>query len=220
MASAWMVLRLMSGSSSKEVVPARLRRRVRSLADRPVPRRTLTSWMTGRGTPVRLAGGLGVVLRMQVDVRLVLSGDRAVRGVAPRRPLVAYIGHDDLARVVDEYRLQIQPDHLLPDVVLWEVEDLSAVPRNPPDPHCAAALVAALDLASSDADDAIAASERILAAAIDASATLDRPKASGPRSTYADRRPRVVVNDLATLRGASTGIVELPVRLDWCHRGT
>ncbi len=36
-----------------------------------------------------------------------------------------------------------------------------------------------------------------------------------PRSTYADRRPYVIVEDLRTLQGPTDCVVELPLRLDW-----
>jgi hypothetical protein len=41
------------------------------------------------------------------------------------------------------------------------------------------------------------------------------PVRFGPRSSYVDRRPHVVVDDLESLHGPTDSIVELPLRLDW-----
>jgi hypothetical protein len=41
------------------------------------------------------------------------------------------------------------------------------------------------------------------------------PANAKPRSSYADRKPRAIVDDLDSLMGPTDGIVELPVTLDW-----
>jgi hypothetical protein len=51
--------------------------------------------------------------------------------------------------------------------------------------------------------------------AINALSPKVAPVPSGPRSSYADRRPHVVVEDFESLHGPTDSIVDLPLRLDW-----
>jgi hypothetical protein len=51
--------------------------------------------------------------------------------------------------------------------------------------------------------------------AINALSPEAAPVLSGSRSSYADRRPHAVVDDLESLNGPTDSIVELPLSLDW-----
>src|SRR5262245_49406736 len=54
-----------------------------------------------------------------------------------------------------------------------------------------------------------------------ANASRRKPKAPvAPPPAYGDRKPYVVADDLAQLRGPTSGTVTLPHHLDWSGRGT
>ncbi|WP_396908159.1 helix-turn-helix domain-containing protein [Mycolicibacterium sp.] len=213
--SAWAVLRLLAGGASAQSIPARLRARTQSLLAEPDPERKLRSWMAARGRPVRVWAPPVALDGLGGDDRVVVSGDRAVRDLESGSTLRAYVGADDVENVIRDHRC-LAAGNRSPNVTLWAVDDLSAVPRSPSDVRRVAAPVAALDLVENGDPRAARVGRQILTAALgslECAAPVSSDSAA--RMLYGGARPYVAVEDLGTLRGPTDSLVELPLELNW-----
>ena len=218
--AAWAVLGFLSGAAAVESMPTRLRDRVLALPNEPnasTAQRKLQSWMAARGSPIDAWGPPSSQASLAEDNRVVLSGDRAVRDLQPSEPLRVYAADADINDLIGDHSLRrTNGAQRMPNVVLWLVDDLAAIPRSPTNPRHTAAPVAALDLLNDGDPRASRIAEQILAAAIGTIAALNTdPTPAAAHTTYADRRPHALVDDLAELRGPVNSVVELPLMLHW-----
>jgi excisionase family DNA binding protein len=216
--SAWATLRYLSGSTSAGSLPSRLRHRVCALSKMETPERKMRSWMTGRGMAVFLWALPPAVSLVENDDRVVLSGDRAVRDLEPAELLRGYVQANQLDALVNTHGLRFVNGDKLPNIVLWAISDLNLIPRSPSNLRHAAGLVAAIDLLDNGAPRAVGVARQIIEAAIGMTTSSTDSQPSRPDSSYADRRPYMVVDDLESLRGQTDSIVKLPLRLNWSSK--
>lgn len=142
--SAWEVMQYLADQET--AMPARLRHRVHRLAAAPAPEQRLRSWLAARGRPVRAWAFKPALDRLQDDERVVVSGDRTVEALERSGCLRIYVDVSDAEVVMSDHGVEKVVGDRLPNVLMWVVSSLAAVPRQPDDEHAAAEVVAALDL--------------------------------------------------------------------------
>jgi hypothetical protein len=141
---AWSVMSRLAGEDVQ--MPSRLRDRIGLLEDLPSPHLRLRAWMSARGRLFRAWAFRPVIDDLSVDERLILSGEHGAQNLAPSDHLHAYVAAAELDQVVDDHNLRAATGRRLPNVFLWAVADLDAIPRRPDNPHIAADVVSAMDL--------------------------------------------------------------------------
>jgi len=142
----------------------------------------------------------------------VIGGSRATHTrppATPAIPLIGYAADSTLDELVTDYKLQRSS---IGSLILWSVEDLATIPRQG---RAASVVVGAVDVLDTDPSGDQTAATRILQLALQAHRAYTLQPDPPPQGSYADRRPYVAVDDLSSLTGPTSGIVELPLWLDW-----
>lgn len=162
--SAWTVLASLAGDDVG--VPLRLRSRIAGLEKAQLPHVRLMSWMSARGKPFRAWVFEPVLDDLQSDERLVLGGEHVVEELESSGHLHAYVRADDFDDVVADYDLHEAANGKVPNVFLWAVSRLDAVPRKVGNPNAVDAIVSALDLLDDGDPRAVGAASDIIGRAL------------------------------------------------------
>lgn len=163
--SAWTVLASLA-SGDHAGVPSRLRNRIAGLEQAEFPHMRLMSWMSARGKPFRAWAFDPVLDELRSDERLVLGGEHEVGGLEASGHLHAYIRSEDFDDVVDDYDLREAANGNVPNVILWAVCNLDAIPRKAENPNVVDAVVSALDLLDDGDPRAVGAASEIIGRAL------------------------------------------------------
>lgn len=143
--SAWVVLQCFAGHQAP--MSARLRNRVaHGLAGNPEPHRQLHAWMAARGKLIRAWAFKPAMDRLLDDERVVVSGDHAVDQLEPSGVLRIYINAADADIVLIDHGVKKVHGDRIPNIIIWAVNHLADVPRQPDNYRAAADIVTALDL--------------------------------------------------------------------------
>lgn len=212
--AAWQLLGYLAGTA--KTTPEALQHRVLALAGDENPETTIAAWTSRRGQVLRLKQPHSAE-NFESDPRIVFGGPPSLRSKHPG-PTHGYVAAADLQSVTSDHALSPAP--LSPEIELRVVTNPDLIPRDPSRPQIANAVVAAIDLLDSAGPDPNEA-RRIIKGAVESAAAWARTRNNArPNTTYADRRPYTVAQHLDTLRGPTSGIVELPLRLDWTPNRT
>lgn len=166
--SAWSVLASLCGQDVQ--VSSRLRRRIQQLGNDGSPHLRMRSWMSARGRLFQAWAFLPAIALLQSDERLILGGEHGLADLERSGHLHAYVGVGDLSDVVDDHKLQPASDGQIPNVAIWAVSDVNAVPRQQGDLHVANAVVSAVDLLEGSDTRAMAAAGELIGHAVRAAA--------------------------------------------------
>lgn len=163
--SAWTVLACLAFGDQASV-PSRLRNRIAGLEQAEFPHLRLMSWMSARGKPFRAWAFDPVLDDLRSDERLVLGGEHEVGGLEASGHLHAYVRSEDFDDVVENYDLREAANGKVPNVTLWAVLSLDAVPRKAGNPNVVDPVVSALDLLGDGDPRAVGAASVIIGRAI------------------------------------------------------
>ncbi len=214
--TAWTLLRHLADPATGKPLPSSMKRRMRALFDAADPTTKLTAWASRRGNPMHAWAPLAALSALARDERVIVSGGRAVTGIQPSQSLCVYVSAADLDNVIRDHGLHPHADvHRLPNISMWAVTDLTAIPRSLSNPHLAAPPVAAIDLLHECPSETHDTARRMISAAVGMAEYSTRKKPSTGPVRPTRHRPHAVVEDLQTLRGPIDSVVRLPISLDW-----
>ncbi|MEZ0364288.1 helix-turn-helix domain-containing protein [Mycobacterium sp. pUA109] len=162
--SAWSVMNHLANGNKLQ---SRMEFRLRKMNPDSAPQQ-LRSWLAARGKPMRAWAFKPALEELQDDHRVVVSGDNAIADLEPIGRLCVYASAADVDDLAADYELRrVEDRRKLPNAVVWVVENLGAVPRNPHDKHNAAEIVAAIDLLDDGDPRAVGVASDIIGRALE-----------------------------------------------------